>query len=528
MAKVPLPKTENVDLPPDPGLLGGWGRKLETTLLRFALRMFNAVMGPFWDARDAVINHFLESKADEIRPLLLPYLDRIETIPGLPPEIRDSISQLRGTEPISMAAIGIAVVMAALYGVVSGLAQPFQRYISQEMDNLVRSARMSPSESFVSWKRGKLDYDGFLDNLKDGGWPDHLIEAWEEILRPLVGVGDLGTLLLREELSEGDFDDNLAKRGYTPEETTRVKALLQIIPPVADIIRMSVREAFTPDIVEAFQLHAELPPDMVEWAGKQGLSSDWAKAYWAAHWTLPPLTLGYRMLHREIIDADTMALLIKAHDVSPFWRDKLIDLSYDPYTRVDVRRMYATGVLKQEEVYRSYRDIGYNHEKATNLTSFTVALANATERELTKTDALYGYNIGYFTPDETDGLLKTLGYDQTECEFYRAKEDFKRWQKLVKDNIDTVKQQYIANQIEQAEVYAQLGALGLTGEEMNRYILEWDIKRSAKLKRLTAEKLSEFRVLEIINDDEFANEMSGLGYSNLYIGWYLDSLAIGG
>ena len=291
---------------------------------------------------------------------------------------------------------------------------------------------------------------------------------------------------------------------------------------------MAVREAFTPSIVSKFQLHAELPGEMVKWAKAQGLSEEWARAYWAAHWELPSLTMGFRMLHRDIIDQPTMELLIKTHDVSPFWRDKLIDLSYDPYTRVDIRRMYAVGIVKKEEVYRNYRDLGYDHEKATNLTTFTVALTNEAERDLTKTEVLWGYEVGYFDPQETDALLLIMGYDQVEADYYKTKVDHKRYQAMVKETVKYIKQQYTANQIDQNTVYAELSKIGLPAEQMNRYIKEWDIKKKAKPKLLTADRLAKFRKLEVIGDDDFVREMSGLGYSDLYVGWYLESIKRGG
>jgi len=74
-------------------------------------------------------------------------------------------------------------------------------------------------------------------------------------------------------MSEGDFDAELTKRGYKQDEIAKLKELQQVIPNLGDIIRMAVREAFTPDVVSRFQLHAELPGDMVSWAKKQGPDS---------------------------------------------------------------------------------------------------------------------------------------------------------------------------------------------------------------------------------------------------------------
>lgn len=527
MAIPQRPKLDEIPLPQEPGLLGGWGRKLEITLLRFVIGVFNTVMSPLWDARDKAIKYLFQSIEEELKPVIEPLLDRIDATPGIPPEIRKMTEHLRFSEPITFAAIAASIIMAAIVGLFMGLVAPFQRLMAQETDSYVHSARMSPQEAFAALKREAISPDEYHNQVSDRGWSEELEDAWQVILSPLIEVGDLGRLYLREEMGESQFDKELDKRGYRTDEVGKIKALLHVIPPLTDIIRMAVREAFTPDIVRRFGLHDELPGELIEWAKKQGLSDYWSKAYWASHWQLPPLGLGYEMLHRGEIDETEMQLLIKAHDVSPFWRDKLLNISYSPYTRVDVRRMHKAGVLGIEEVYRNYRDIGYNHEKATKMTEFTVAFNQGAERDLTKTEILYGFEVGFFSPKETHDLLIALGYDQTEADYYKARVNYKRWQAMVKETVKFVGQQYLANQIDQTEVYAQLGALNLPAEQMNRYIQTWDLKKRAKTKRLTADRLVKFRAQEVITDGEFTTEMSGLGYSQRYIEWYLESIGIG-
>lgn len=513
---------DKVPIPEDSGLFGGWGRKLEITLLRFLLTTFNTVMGPIWEMRDKAIRALFQGIEDELKPVINPLLDKIDAMPNLPPEIKNMTHHLRFSEPLTFAAIASACIMAAIVGLFMGMVAPFQRLFAQETDSYVHSARMTPSEAFAALQRKALTEDEYHNHLSDGGWSKPLEDAWKTILSPLLDIGDLGRLYVRQELTETNFNGELQKRGYQTAEIDKIKTLLHVIPPLTDIIRMAVREAFTPEIVEQFELYAELPSEMVSWAEKQGLSRDWAKAYWASHWTLPSLTMGYEMLHRGEIDDDTMEMLIKAHDISPFWRDKLLAISYSPYTRVDVRRMYATGVIGQTEVKQTYLDLGYNEEKANNLTNFTVALANSTERDLTKSEVLYGFEHGFFSPEETDALLFALDYDQAEADYYKTRVDYKRYQKVVKETVKSVGLQYVANQIDQTEVYGQLGFLNLPAEQMNRYIREWDIKKQAKTKRLTAERLVKFRGKEVINDTEFSSEMSGLGYSQRYISWYLE------
>ena len=524
----PRPKLEQLPLPPEPGLLRGWGRKLEVTLLRFLLTCYNTIMSPLLEAREKAIKYLFQSIEDELKPVILPLLDRMDAEDGMPPEFRAMTKHLRHSEPITFAAIAGAIIVSAIIGFAMGMIAPFQRLASQKADTIARSARLDPPSAFAAWKRGAISDDVFLKHCKEHGWPDVAIDAFSEIFAQRVGVGDLSTLLLRERMSEGDFDAELGKRGYKPDEIAKLKELMKVIPGLGDIIRMAVREAFTPSVVDRFQLHAELPGEMVSWAKKQGLSEDWARAYWASHWELPSLSMGFEMLHRGEITESDMELLIRTHDVSPFWRDKLTAIAYTPYTRVDVRRMYDAGVLDIKAVYRSYRDIGYDHEKATNMTTFTVALSNAAERDLTKSEVLNGFKIGYFREGEAREQLLALGYDETEADYYISKVLWDLWQKEIKEQVKYLEMQYTRELIDQHAVYSELGRLNLPSEQVNRYIRTWDIKRAAKTKTLTATQLAKFRTQEIIVDGEFRSEMSGIGYSDRYIEWWLESIKKGG
>lgn len=525
MAVIPPPKIEPIPIPPAPSGPRQWALKAELLLLRFMLNVWNAIAVPIQRAKEATVDYFLEKFAAGARPFLAPYLNKLDTYPFLPPEFKATLRELRGTDPLTVTAITIMCTMAVVMAAVQGLIAPFARRIGQEVDHVAQSGVMPAPQAFAALKRGSLSADKYRDTLKDAGWSDELVTAFEAILQQRVPAEALGHLKLREFINETQFRAELTKRGWTSEDIGYILKLMDVIPPLPDIIRMAVREAFTPGVVERFQLHAELPTDMVAWARKQGLTETWAKAYWAAHWELPSLSMGFEMLHRGEITADDMQLLIKTHDVSPFWRDKLTAIAYTPYTRVDVRRMYESGVLNRDDVYRSYRDIGYDDEKATKMTEFTVALSNATERDLTKSEVLNGFKIGYFTEAEANTQLLALGYDQREADYYISKVLYDLWQAEIKEQVKYISQQYITGQISESDVYAQLGRLNLPAAQINRYVREWDIKRQAKTKTLPATTLVKFYEAGVITEDEFANEMSGIGYSNKYVEWYLNSMS---
>ncbi len=219
-----------------------------------------------------------------------------------------------------------------------------------------------------------------LDLISRAGiHPDYASDYFDAIMTKPASE-DVIAFELRRDPSLANLSDELRKIGVHQNYHGLYKELAYQIPPVADIITMAVREAFTPAIAARFGQYEDLPTEFVEWVGKKGLSKEWAERYWAAHWSLPSPQQGFEMLHRGVIGEADLNMLMRALDIMPFWRDKLIQIAYRPLTRVDVRRMYALGVIDVSGVMKAYTDLGYNKYNADLMTKFTVKYTEGIEQ----------------------------------------------------------------------------------------------------------------------------------------------------
>ncbi|GAH80833.1 unnamed protein product, partial [marine sediment metagenome] len=179
-------------------------------------------------------------------------------------------------------------------------------------------------------------------------------------------------LYLRGILNKPSLFHRLRQLGYTD---TRIEEMIQTYPAIpgpGDLFRLVAKEAFEPDIVKYYGYDEEFPAEQVKWLKAQGITEDWARKYWYAHWEPPSIQAGYEMLHRGVIDARELFDLYRTVEIPPFWRDKLTKIAYNPFTRVDVRRMHKAGVLSEAELLRAYMDVGYDAEKAGKMTEFTI------------------------------------------------------------------------------------------------------------------------------------------------------------
>lgn len=326
---------------------------------------------------------------------------------------------------------------------------------------------------------------------------------------------------LRGIISDGQATEWLVGLGFQPEAIPVLKKLFFFIPPTQDIITMAVREAFTPEIAKKFGQYEDFPADFAKYAAQQGISSEWAERYWAAHWNLPSVLQGYEMLHRGVISEAELKMLMRALDIMPWWRDKLIQISYAPFTRVDVRRMYNTGVLSVPEVKRAYMDIGYTAEKAEKLTQFTIALNTETDRELTKSDLIDGFSRGLIPETEAIDLLESLGYDEREARFYLERAKLKNIEAKKKQAITNTQKRFNAGVISADEAVRRLIEAGVTQSEIDELFSLWELSKDEAVYTPSLGDLKALLKNGIITEAEFTSEMQKKGAEPKHISWLI-------
>lgn len=246
-----------------------------------------------------------------------------------------------------------------------------------------------------------------IDLISRAGIHPHYAADYLDGILTKPSSQDIIAYELRRDPSLSNLGNELTKTGIHSNYLNLYKELAYEIPPVADIITMAVREAFTPDIAARFGQYEGLPSEYVSWVQKKGLSKEWAERYWAAHWSLPSPQQGFEMLHRGIINRDDLFMLLRALDIMPFWRDKMVSMAYTLFTRVDIRRMYNIGVLNADGVHQAYMELGYDNNKAGIMTQFTVKLRQqALEREKLAEEKAQQERLSHWTAAQTLSFLK--------------------------------------------------------------------------------------------------------------------------
>jgi len=390
---------------------------------------------------------------------------------------------------------------------------------------------LTPAD-YVDAKRRALISDGdFTLNLKRLGYADDSIGILDRLGASPLPVNDLIVIWLRDLISDDKFRDDLIGQGVRPGDVELIKQAAVAIPPISDLIAMAVREVFSPDIAARFGQFEDFPEDVVEPAAKQGLSREWMERYWAAHWALPSPQMGFDMLHRRIINEDDLSKLLRALDVMPFWRDKLIQLSFRPLTRVDVRRMHKLDVLTDDDVREAYLDLGYSPANATMLMDFVIALNapppaddEAELQGLSKANILNLYDDGVIDRPAVLGMLAAQGYSPDAAELLVLSVDIDRQRADRKEAIGLITDRFNAGNLSFDQAIDALNGLGLEPVEVERARLK--IQRAFEARNKTPSKadLDKFVAAGLIEDSVYVTSMRSIGYADVWIDLYIKLL----
>ncbi len=330
---------------------------------------------------------------------------------------------------------------------------------------------------------------------------------------------------LRGKLDEWVHDDWLGRSGFEQANIALQKALYEEIPGPTDLVRMGVREVFTPEIAERFGQFQDFPEMFGEWMARQGYTMEWARNYWGAHWDLPSSMQGFEMFHRDVISEGDLRLLLRALDVMPYWRDKLQQIAYNPLTRVDVRRMYSAGVIDEAKVERTYRDLGYTPENARLLRQWVVKefprkddAGNLKVREDIVSVTRQAYARRLISRDTTVDRLRDADYTAEEAELQVDVWDFDFYldPSLRSDvnpkqlGISVIERAYERRMVGFNAAVRELGELGYTPEDAKLRLQLVDLRLEEHLADLEIEVALDEYYAGLIGDAQLAARLKDL------------------
>lgn len=372
----------------------------------------------------------------------------------------------------------------------------------------------------------QISYEDFIERCAENGFDETNANNAYEASKTLLTATDYVTLWRRGELDEKELADKLKHIKFDAVTIPELKKVTEFFPSAPDLIRFAVRDVYSPEIVSQFGLMEDIPQKFLDEAFKSGLPVEQAKNFWASHWELPSMMQAFSMFQRRFIPEDTLKLLMKAKDISPAWRDPLLKLSYNPLTRVDVRRMYGMGVLKEDDVYNAYLDAGYNPENARRMTDFTVLYESDETTGLTRSSVVSAYKKGIITKEQLTEFFEGFGYTEEVQKFWVEMAEYEK--ALIE--MDATTKELLAlhrmGDITTVEVKQKLEELELPEVYINTVMAKLHSSRSERVKIPSQSQLVDWLKLELITDIQFKERMVKLGFEDADILLFLEQIEL--
>jgi len=236
--------------------------------------------------------------------------------PNLPPSMKESLKDyLASEDPGEVAAGGLLSVLGGISALL-GVGRPKGRSLEYYEDRLEKSYRLDPIAVITAWRRDPAAYEKYFADLVDQGWSDDRIKA--------------------------------------------LKFVTEFMPSAQDLVRWEAREVFEPDMIAKYGLDDEFSGLDLSLFDKIGVTREQALNYWRAHWEHASWNQVVEMVRRgQMTEADVWDWF-RLVEIPPFWRDKLIAISWEVPTRVDVRRFYDMRTIDETRLREIYTAQGYH------------------------------------------------------------------------------------------------------------------------------------------------------------------------
>jgi len=197
-------------------------------------------------------------------------------------------------------------------------------------------------------------------------------------------------------------------------------------------------------------------------------------------------------------------------DYPPFWRQRLLAISYNVLTRVDIRRAFETGQLTAEQTIEKFQDRGYSPGDAHVLFGFyrQAAIQLHSRRPI----AGQWVKSGYDTSLLRQGLVDQGMRPDMWTDVYAILEN-KRAILVQQQCMSHQQKRYNRGLIDDNGATAALVALGLPAEQIGAILSQWRCIKAAIPKHETAAEICKEFKAGLIGGNAAARLLRGLGYT---------------
>jgi len=424
-------------------------------------RWTGTAIGAGFDAFAKILG---KSAAPKLRPLI----DKIEASGEVPPELQPLIDEMKDPTgeyaAVFSNAIGGSVAGGAIGNILDALLRPLGYWSNRTAQNLMPNI----AQIMMFWLRGHVKEEDLEYFVTSQGFPKGMVEYFKDLSMVRLDPTTLIKAWYKDKETYESYFKDLRDQGWSDDRIDVLKFSTLFYPPPADLINWQAKEVFEPGMISKYGLDDEFGAIEKEPFYKAGMDDDQILNYWRAHWEHASWNQVVEMLRRGQLTEDDVWDWFRLVEIPPFWREKLINISWEVPTRVDVRRFWdmrtidearlreiytaqgyhgkdlddyvlwtkvytaypdliarwSKGWLTLDEVKSQLTDMGMAADRVEEMIQTKIQAAEpertANERDLTKTDIYKGIKADRITRDQGIDLLMDLGFDEDEADLLVA------------------------------------------------------------------------------------------------------------
>ena len=406
--------------------------------------------------------------------------------PGIIDQVRETIQQIIDNPQTPLAtkamlekslqqgnifhvAMGWILSVIGLIPALFGLGGPIGNVFNHMQELAMRSQLLDPMMAVTAWRRDPEKYTKFIDDLKSFGLDDERIEAF--------------------------------------------KFATQYMPTPQQVIAWLAHEVFEPEMIAKYGLDDEFGGLDLTIPKKIGMTDEMSLNEWRNHWQHASWTQVVEMVRRGQMTEPDVWEWFRLVEIPPYWRDKLIAISWEVPTRVDVRRFWDMRTINEERLREIYTAQGYHGKDLEDYVLWTKIYVDFP-------DLMTRYKNGWLTLDEVRGELVSLGMSAERAEeLIQTKVKAVASEKLVKQKDLTMSQ--IVKGVKKAVITREEGSVLLQDMGYDPYeasfILSIEIPQDEVITEVKIRELTKSDILSglkagIITEEEALSKLLDLRY----------------
>ena len=286
---------------------------------------------------------------------------------GLPADspVKGVVDRLNGKKSGWMIIAGLVLLPFILIPMLTAVLQPTGKLLTYFQDRLQHTYRRDPMSVIQAWRRDPAKYERLFSDLKDQGWSDDAIET--------------------------------------------LKFVTQFMPSAQDLVNWQAKEVFEPAMITKYGLDDEFAGLDLSLFAKIGVTEEQALNYWRAHWEHASWLQVVDMLRRGQLTEKDIWDWFRLVEIPPYWRDKLMAVSWEVPTRVDVRRFWEMRTIDEARLREIYTALGYHGKDLDDYVLWTKIYVDFP-------DLMTRYKNGWLTLDEVRAELVKIGMSKDRAE----------------------------------------------------------------------------------------------------------------